>query len=171
MLCNYSIMMLLILLVIMIQTSLWPTFLGTHIPIHLWIPCIIYWSLYRRTGETVCMIYFITLSLASTSALLTGYLLTFNSLVLLILLLFKRIYYTNWIFFSIGCAITLLFFPLFIWAFAKIMDGHSYFYGLLPELGGVVITWIFSFLLLGLFQQVDYLTITKPKEYKNPGVL
>ena len=168
---NYSVMMLLILLIIMIQNSIWPAFFGVHIPIHLWIPCIIYWGLYRRTGETVCMIYFITLSLASSSSLLTGYLLTFNGLVLLILLLFKRIYYTSWIFFSIGCALTLIFFPLLIWVFTKIIDGHFYFYGLLPELGGAMITWIFSFLLLGLFQRIDYLTITKPKEYKNPGAL
>ncbi len=168
---NYSVMMLLILLITMIQNSLLPSFFGTHIPIHLWIPCLIYWGLYRRTGETVFMIYFIALSIASSSSLLTGYLLTFNGLVLLTLLLFKRIYYTSWVFFSTGCALTLIFFPLLIWVFAQIVGGPFYFHGFLSELGGALLTWIFSFALLSLFQWIDYLTITKPKEHKRPGVL
>ena len=166
---NYFIMTLLVLLIIMVQNSLWPSFFGTHFPLYLWIPCLIYWSLYRRIGETVLMAYFIAFCLASSSPLMLGYLLSFNSLVLLILLLFKKIYYTSWVFFSVSTAGALFFFPLIIWIFAEVMGGHSYFYGFLPELGGAILTWIFSFALLGFFQWIDHLTITKPKETKQPA--
>ena len=67
-------------------------FLFDNIPIYLWIPCLIYWAIYRQTVETVFIVYFITFNTASTSSLLTGYFLVFNAVILLVLLLFKRIY-------------------------------------------------------------------------------
>ena len=168
---NYTVMMLFIPFLTMIQNSFWPSIFGNQIPIYLWIPCVIYWALYRRTGETVLMIYFITLSVASTSSLLAGYLLAFHALVLLTLFLFKRVYYTSWIFFSTACALTLLFFPFSLWVLSHIIAGKAYFPGFLSWIGGGVATWILSFPLLSLFQWIDHLTITQSAEHKQPGVL
>ena len=117
------------------------------------------------------MLYFITVSVASTSSLLTSFLIVFHSLVLLTLLLFKRIYYTNWMFFSTACALTLLFFHFPFYILSRIMDDKFYFHGFLPWLSGGTITWILSFPLLGLFQWIDRLTIKKTIEYKRSGGL
>ena len=159
-------MIIFILLIAMIQNSLWPTVFGTYIPIYLWIPCFIYWALYRKTGETVFMVYFITLSTVATSPLLAGYLLTFNSLVLLVLFLFKRLYYTSWIFFSAATAFTLLFSPIPLWILPQIMKGTVYFHGVIPWLGGGIVTWILSFPMLGFLKWIDHLTIIERVEYK-----
>lgn len=168
---NYFMMILSTLVITILQNSLWPSFFGTNFPIYLWIPFLIYWALYRKTGETVFMVYFITLSVASTSSVLTGYLLSCNSLVLLTLLVFKRIYYTSRVFFSTACALTLMFFPILLWLLSQIMNGRTfYFYGFIPYLTGAVVTWIFSFPLLNLFQWIDNLTITKSAKH-SAGVL
>ncbi len=158
---NYTTMIALFLLITIIQNSLWPS-LFDNIPIYLWIPCLIYWALYRQTVEAVFIVYFITFNTASTSSLLTGYFLVFNAVILLVLLLFKRIYYTSWMFFSIACALTLLSFPVLLWVLTRMMNGPVYFHGFIAWLGGGLMTWILSFPLLGLFQWVDHLTITKP---------
>ena len=165
-------MMLLILIINLFQNSLWPAVFGTNLPIYLWIPFLIYWALYRKTGETIFMIYFITLSIASTSSVLTGYLLTCNSLILLTLLVFKRIYYTSWVFFSTACAFTLIFFPILLWILSQMIDGRTYFHGFVPYLMGAVVTWVLSFPLLNLFQWIDNMTIIKSIERRqSAGIL
>ena len=157
-----------IFIIIMIQNSFWPSFFGTYIPVYLWIPCLIYWALYRQPGETTFMVYFIAMSVAANSSLMTGYLLTCNSLVFLSLLVFKRVYYTSWVFFSTACAFTLFFFPILLWILPQITDGKTYFPGFIPWLAGGLITWILSFPLLGLFQWIDNLTIVQSSERKQP---
>ena len=156
----------------MIQNSFWPSLFGIHLPIYLWIPYLIYWSLYRKPGEGVFIVYFITISIAATSSLIVGHLLVCNSLIFLSLLLFKRVYYTNWVFFSTACALTLLFFPILLWIIPQITGGKAYFHSLIPWLAGGLVTWILSFPLLGLFQWIDNLTIVKPTERRqSAGVL
>jgi len=167
---NYSIMIISIPVITMIQNSLWPSLSGIKIPVYLWIPCLIYWGLYRKTTEAVFMVYFITLNIASTSSLPAGYLLTFNSSILLILLLFKRIYYTSLIFFSTACAASLFFFPILLWSLSWVIDGKTYFHGFILWLGGGITTWILSFPLLGVFQWIDNIT-AKSIEYRKMEAL
>ena len=50
---NYIVMILLIFCIILIQNSIWPSLFGIYAPIYLWLPCLIYWGLYRNTGEAV----------------------------------------------------------------------------------------------------------------------
>ncbi|MDE0119993.1 MAG: hypothetical protein OXM55_08320 [Bdellovibrionales bacterium] len=165
-LINYILMIIFILFIAVIQNSLWPSVFGTHIPTYLWIPCLIYWALYRKTGETVFMLYFITLNTTATSPLLTGYLLIFHSLALIVLFLFKRIYYTSWVFFSTACAFSVLFFPIPLWFLSRIINGTMYLHGFLPWIGGCIITWILSFPILGLLKWIDHRTIGKSAGYK-----
>ncbi|MDE0518086.1 MAG: hypothetical protein OXH36_00810, partial [Bdellovibrionales bacterium] len=134
---------------------------------YLWIPCLIYWALYRKIGETVFMLYFITLNTIATSPLLTGYLLIFHSLILIVLFVFKRIYYTSWVFFSTACAFSVLLFPISMWILSRIMNGTVYSYMFLPWLGGGIVTWILSFPILGLMKWIDQMTIGKSAKYKS----
>ena len=167
---NYTLMLLFVLLTTLIQNSLLPSIFGISTPIYLWIPYLIYWALYRKTGETVFMIYFITFNVASTSPLLVSYILIFNALIFLTLLFLKQIYYTSWTFFSIACFLTLILFPISLWILSQFMDGIAYFQ-FIPWIKGVIATWILSFPLLLFFQWIDHLTIIKQKEYKHMGVL
>lgn len=166
-LLNYTTMITFILMITLFQ-NVWSGLFGFDIPVYLWIPCIIYWSLYRKTGETVFIVYFITLNIASTSSLFAGYLLFFNSLILLTILLLKRVYYTSLAFFSHTTALTLLFYPTGLWTLSQIMEGKSYLHGILPMLTGALLTWILSFPLLRLFQTVDSFTIIKTEGQKQP---
>ncbi len=162
---NYIVMGMIILLITLFQNT-GPGLFGFDIPLYLWIPCLVYWGLYRNTGETIFMVYFITLSIASTSSLLAGYLLTFNGLVLLTILLFKRIYYTSLMFFSIASALALFFFPVVLWVLSQFMESKAYLHAIPTWMAGMGITWALSFLLLGLFKGIDSFTLTKTEGEK-----
>jgi len=157
---------LFIFLVILTQNSLWPSFFGTYIPIYLWIPCLIYWAIYRNTGETIFMLYFITINIASTTSLPITYLLSFHALMVLVLFLFKRIYYTSWLFFNTACACALFCFQPVIWGLSYIVDNKSYFHGWIPWIVGGIITWVLAFPILSVFQWMDHITIHRSKEYQ-----
>ena len=166
-LLNYLIMMVLILGLTTLQNTVYFSFFGlSTFPIYFWIPCLIYWALYRKIGESTFMLYFITLSVATSSSLHLGLLIIFNSLLMLSLFLFKRIYYTSWVFFSIACATTLFLFPILLWILARILEGKYYFHNILPWILGGMLTWLLSFVLLNLFQRIDKLTLTTGKENK-----
>ena len=166
---NYLIMIFLFFIITMFQNSFWPSLFGIHLPVYLWIPYLIYWSLYRKPGEAALIVYFITISIAATSSLMVGYLLVCNSLIFLSLLLFKRVYYTSWVFFSTACALTVFFFPILLWTIPQIIGGKTYFHGFIPWLAGGLVTWILSFPLLVVFQWIDNLTIVKSTERRQPA--
>lgn len=162
---NYAGMGGVILFATLFQTTS-PGLFGFDIPIYLWIPCLVYWGLYRHTGETIFMVYFITLCIASTSSLLVGCLLIFNGLVLLTILLFKRIYYTSLMFFSTACALALLFFPIVLWVLSQFIEGKTYSHKIPAWLAGMLTTWALSFLLLGFFKGIDSFTLVKKEGEK-----
>ena len=164
-------MLLFLPLITLVQNSFITSVFGTSTPIYLWVPYLIYWSLYRKPWEAVFIVYFVSLSIASTSPLLASYILAFNSLVLLTLLFLKKIYYTSWVFFSIACFLILILCPVSLWILSQFMDGIAYFHKLIPWIKGVLITWSFSFPLLFFFHWVDRLTIIKPVEHKRVGIL
>ncbi len=163
---NYGGLIILFIPVIVItQNNIWPGVTGINFPLYLWIPFLVYQALYRKAGEAVFMAYFITFSSASTSSMPAGFLLAVNALILLALFLFKRIYYNSLMFFSTASIGALLFFPIALWFLFYIMTGTIYFHGFTALLGGVTVTWLFSFPLLGLLKWWDRLTIheRKPK--------
>lgn len=170
-LLNYSLMLLFVPLITLLQNSFITSVFGTSTPIYLWIPYLIYWALYRKPWEAVFIVYFVSFSIASTSPLLASYILAFNSLVLLTLLFLKKVYYTSWMFFSIACFLILTLCPISLWVLSQFMDGIAYFHTLIPWIKGVSITWSLSFPLLLFFHWIDQLTIIKPVEHKKVGIV
>lgn len=156
---NYALMLCLIPFLTMIQNSIWPSIFTNSIPIYLWIPFIIYWAIYRKPGETIFIIYITTLSVASTSSLFAGYLLILHALILLTIYLFKRVYYTNWMFFSTACAVTLFLIPIILWVLSQINNSLVYFSGTINWLLGGFITWVLSFVILFILKKIDSITL------------
>ncbi len=151
----------LMVLVIIFQNSFWPEIFGKHLPLYLWIPCLIYWLLYRTTWKATLMIYFLSFLVAASSTVLISHLLLIHSLIFLITLFFKRVYYTSWTFFSTACAISLLFFPPLLWISSILLENHFYFPPVLYWIGGGMISWLLSFPLFLLLQQTDQLCLKK----------
>lgn len=151
----------LIVLVVIFQNSIWPETIGRHFPLYLWVPCLMYWLLYRTTWKAVLMIYFLSFFIAASSTALVSHLLLIHSLTFLITLFFKRVYYTSWTFFSTACAISLLFFPLLLWISSVWLENHLYIPPVLYWIGGSVLSWALSFPLFLLLQQTDQLCLKK----------
>ena len=138
-----------------IQNNLWPVIFGIHLPLQLWIPCLVYWTLFRSFGSTIMFIYLITISISSLSSVPFSCLLAAVSIIVFILSFFKRVYYINWMFFSIGTALALLFFPALLWLFSGWLDNKPYIPNGVFWIGGALTAWLFSFPLLIIFQWVD----------------
>ena len=165
---NYWVAITLILITALVQNTLRISFFGFDAPFYLWIPCLLYWAIYRGAWSTVFMVYFITLNTVSVGALPIGYILIFNSLSVLVLFLFKRVYYTDIMFFSIATAVALLFFPIGIWVLSLVTEGPMYFHHPVSWLLGGLVTWLISFLIFYIFQRLDQLTMTPDGEQKLP---
>ncbi len=151
---NHTIIMIVcILLIMIVQNSLWPLSVSKGIPIYLWIPCLVYWFLYRTTGESLLMIYFISLITAGSTTVLVSYLLLIHALIFLVILLFKRVYYTSLVFFSVATGLSLLCFPVLLWMIS--MGSEKYVSQVFFWLNGSVVSWLLSFPLLWLFTKTD----------------
>lgn len=165
-LLTFFYMIITIFFISILQNNIWPVIVGIHLPLQLWIPCLVYWALFRSAGPAIFFIYLMMINMVSTSAIPFGCLLGVTSLITLLLIFFKRVYYINWMFFSIGTALVLLFFPLLLWLFSGWTDEKIYIPNLIFWLGGGLMNWLFSFPLLWLFQWVDQLLNIKPEEQK-----
>ncbi len=156
---NYFVMMGLVpLVIIIIQSGLWPLIVKS-LPLYLWVPYLIYWILYRHTIETVVMIYILSFMIASSSSILVSHLLLIHAVMFLTILFFKRVYYTSMKFFSTACGVSLLLFPLLLWVLSVWLEGQFYFPGLLVCLGGGVLSWGLGFPLLFSVQFIDKQTL------------
>ena len=160
---NYLIMITLFFLIGLFENSLLPGIFGPLFPICLWMPFLIYWTMYRKIGEAIFMIYFITFSLASLSSLHISYLLVFHSLVLLTLILLKKFYYISWVFFTLAVAGAVFSFPLVLYILQTTMGEKVAFPNVLFWFVGGVIAWLFSFPLLSLVKWIDFRTILPPR--------
>ncbi len=165
-LINYLLMILLTLIIVTIQSSIRISFFGIYLSLPLWIPLVIYWITYRQLQEAVGMVYFVTFAISSASTISLGELLMIHSFIFLVLLFFKRVYYANWVFFSIACGVSLTFFPFFLWGLSKIMGQNTYFPRLISWLLGGTLSWGLSFPLLGLLRQIDRWSLLKQKGTK-----
>ena len=157
-------MMFTVFFISTIQNNIWPVIFGITLPLHLWIPFLVYWTLYRSTGSTILFIYLITINMISLSVIPISCLLGIACLTTLLLIFFKRVYYVNWIFFSIGTGLTLFFFPILLLLFSFWSDEKIYIPNLIFWIGGGVISWLLSFPLLWFFQKMDQLLNIKPEE-------
>ena len=157
---NQMLFALLFLLTLVFQNRMWPAFFD--LPLFLFSPFLVYGALYHKAGFVIFMLYFISFTLAGSSALPFSYLLAFNSFLTLLLLLFRKFYSINTLFFSVTCAPVLFLFPPFLFLFAKLMGDKPYIYGPLFWIGGAILSWFFCFPLLKLFQVLDLLSLGQP---------
>jgi len=96
-----------------LECSLWLQIFGNSPGPHLWIPALVFWSLYRRTEEGIAMVYILTLMLTALSAVSGSlFLLTNMSLFVVLILLKQRIYTSGALNFMLICGATSLGFPL-----------------------------------------------------------
>ena len=158
-------MAVLVFLIGLFENSILPGVFGHLFPICLWVPFVIYWIIYRQIGPAIFMIYFVTFCLASLSSLHIGYLLVFNSLVFLTLILLKKFYYVSWVFFSLASAGALFSFPLVVYILQITMGQKVAFPNVLFWLVGGAVAWLFSFPLWGLIKWIDFITIA-PARHK-----
>ena len=165
-LLSFSYTIFIIFFISTIQNNIWPVIFGIHLPLQLWIPCLVYWVLYRSTASAIFFIYLITINMISLSVISLGCLLGIASFIAFLLIFFKRVYYVNWIFFSTGTAVALLFFPFLLLLFSGWTDGKIYMPHFGPWIGGGLMSWLFSFPLLWIFQRMDQLLNIKLAEQK-----
>lgn len=156
-----ALIFLLNLLVVHFQNSIWPEIFGEYFPLYLWIPCLIYWLLYRSTWQAGIWIYIFSLWMAANSTILLSHFLMLLALMFLVILFFQRVYYTSLNFFSTACAVSLLCFPCLSWLLSIWLEGYFYFPPLLSWIGGGMVSWILSFPLFFLFTWIDHLQIKK----------
>ena len=161
---NYIAVTAFIPLIIIVQTGLWPSFWKGiapsffNAPIYLWIPYLIYWTLWRTTKEAVIIIYLLSFMIAAAGTQPAGRVLFIHCLIFLTVLFFKRVYYTSLRFFSAAVGLSLLTLPLLIGLLSLWLDGRFDFPGVRLWLMGGVLTWVLAFPLLFCLQAADHLT-------------
>lgn len=113
---NYILFALTTLLLTGLQTSLWPNYMGGFPAPHIWIPTLVYWSLYRSTTETVLMTYLISLIVAPMTAMPLGLLIFTNMLIVIGVLIFKiKFYQAGPLYYAFNvAAMTFCFVPSFL---------------------------------------------------------
>jgi hypothetical protein len=110
---NLSVFAILQLLLISLQTSLWMQIFGDFPPPQFWLPIFVYWAVYRRSYESILMIYLSMLMVGSMTALPYGILLLI--LVVLYIGLYylrDRIYWSGSTFYMLACGFSTLVFPI-----------------------------------------------------------
>ena len=143
------------------QNAFWPEWFGPYFPLSLWIPCLIYWLLYRPLWKATFMLYFISVFTATGSTIPLSLLLLLHSLIFLIILFFKRVYYINWTFFNTATVMSLLLWTPLLWMVSQWLNASFYFPPVWTWLGGGVVSWLFSLPLFVLLQQIDKLYVKK----------
>ena len=162
-LLNQTLFLFVFLLAFVVQNRLWPLGTAMALPLFLWPAFLVYGALYRGATSAVFMVYFISFFLSSSSSVPLGYVLIFNSFVTLLLLVFRRIYSINTLFFSLICALILFLFPAFLFLLASLLGESPYVYGASFWVGGAILSWLFSFPLLYLFRVLDSLSLPSKK--------
>ncbi len=150
---NYFFMVGSLFLLTLAGSSIGPVFL--HLPFLLWVPFMIYWILYRKTTETLIMLYFITWVVSSTSTVPTSHLLLLNSGFFLILTLFKNVYYTHKMFFGLACAVMFLLMPFTLGLLCKATGMKAYLPSLTVWVPGSVLNWFLIWPLFYLLRFAD----------------
>jgi len=157
---NYILMSFVIFGIILVQSTFWSFFISRYIPLLLWLPFLVYWSLFRGTWETIFIIYLLSVSLATTSTVPVSYFLLTHLLFFIILITFKKFYYTNRTFFSLACALSFIFLPIFLGILSILKEGSSFFPPLMPWMTGGILSWFFAWPLFYLLKWLDDQTLS-----------
>ena len=160
-----------VFLTAVIQNSLWPVSFSISWPLQLWIPLIIYWSLYQSPPKALFCIYLTSWLISGASTTPVSSLLAINILIFIFILFFKRVYYTNWKFFSIAVIISLFFYPLLLGLMTMKTTSKILIPSLESWIGGGFVTWCASFLLLSCLQKTNRLLTTMASRLEIKGRL
>ena len=159
-LINYTLMLIVIFGISMIQSTFWPFVFSSYIPLYLWLPFLVYWALYRGAWETLFMTYFLTFAIASTSTISPSHFLLIHSLFFLALITVKKFYYINRMFFGISCVISFLLFPILLWTLSIIENNSSFTPAIISWILGGIVSWLLAWPLLYLLKSLDNKTIS-----------
>lgn len=163
---NYLAFLLVSSILVSLQSSLWPQLLGVLPSPQLWIPTLVFWTLYRRTFEGLVMVYLITALVCGASAVPLGILLAINIILFISIYFVKqRIFFEGPIFFMLTCGATSLAFPLLHLIISWIFETN-------PIVHVKIITWTLSSLLtmlcaMALHRFYEWIDRTTHKE-RNP---
>lgn len=169
---NYFFFLATTALLASMECSLWLQVFGDSPGPNLWVPTLVFWSLYRRAEEGVIMIYILTLLLAALSAINGSLFLLINMSIYAVLVLLKqRIYTSGALYFMLLCGTVSFAFPLlhtlFSWSFENNpVTNPAWFHWALEPL----LTMLIALPLYALFRLFDRLTHKQlPKEMEALG--
>lgn len=147
---NIFVFLILAILLLGFQSSLWLQLFG-HFPApQTWIPIFVYWILYRSAREGMLMTYLLALTISSSTAFALGYLLFVLGLLYLLVKAFKmRIYYPGPLFFMVVVGGCTLLFPFMHISISWMFENNPIKYPL-------IFTWIISSLMTMLFGLILY---------------
>lgn len=101
---NYILFLIVSALLAGTECSLWLQVFGDSQALTLWIPTLVFWSLYRKPEEGMIMVYLITLLLSPLTSLHNSYFLVCNmTLFAGLLVIRQRIYTSGAIYFTLLC--------------------------------------------------------------------
>ena len=113
-LSNYSIFVLVLLIVCALQSSLWLNFFGWFPAPQLWLTVLVFWVLYRELWESVLMVYILSIISSGFTALPFAHLLSINLLTAMgLFFVKKRLYWAGPIFYMLASGISVVFFSFF----------------------------------------------------------
>lgn len=120
---NYSVFTLASLTLAALQCSLWLQFFGYFPAPHVWLPTLVYWTLYRNLGESLVMVYILAFVASPLTAMPLGILLfTHICLFLVVLLIKHRFYWVGSVYFMIISGVLAALFPLFHLLFSWLFE-------------------------------------------------
>jgi hypothetical protein len=154
---NYLLFLVACFAALGVQCSLWLQILGSTPAPSLWMPFLVYLSLYRYRFESMAGIYLVAAAASSFSVCPFGMLLLVNLLLYLAMQLFKeRIYWNGVGFFALVVAgASTIFTPLMMaisWVFDKNPIREML---LVNSIVSILLTVLFSFPLYSLFTAFD----------------
>lgn len=154
---NYLLILIGTLVALGVQCSLWFQTLGSTPPPYLWLPILVYVSLYRYQFETLCTTYLISATMAGFSIFPFGLALLSNLVLALSIQSFKqRIYWNGAGFFAMVVGATSVFHPILMlilsWAFDKNPIRQM---SLVTPLVSSLLTTLFSFPMYRVMTRFD----------------
>ncbi|MCB0366874.1 MAG: hypothetical protein H6624_00675 [Bdellovibrionaceae bacterium] len=169
---NYLLFLAITALLAGLECSLWLQLFGDFPGPNLWVPTLVFWSLYRRAEEGVPMIYLLTLLLGSLTATSGGIFLLVNVTLFAVMFVLKqRIYTSGATNFMLICGAASFSVPLlhtlFSWGYEdNPLTNPAWFHWALEPL----LTMLAALPLLQIFYLFDHLTHKeRPKEMEALG--
>lgn len=149
-LCNIALFVVTALILAGVQTSLWLQIFGYFPPPALWMPVLVYLSLFRGTLTTILLSHLLALALASATAMPDGLMMISCLGVALSVQVFKtRIFWIQSTYFMMVCGFSTLLFHILHFV-------SSWIFSEFPVTSPALADWIIQSLLTPLFAPVFF---------------